>query len=157
MPGIHKNGTIAFRPSEWQKHLIDERAALSGMFKKDFITRSCLFDSIIVTGTKENIDRIIASVQEMEAVLIEITGMLVEHSGDFPLESETIKDIRADFLATVITIVEILDGASYLFHKKVPERAKDWKVSLEEEQFRHILQMDAEKENGAKGVVEKDT
>lgn len=157
MPGIHKNGTIAFRPSEWQRHLIDKRAELSGMFKKDFITRSCLFDSIIVTGTKENIDRIIASVQEMEAVLIEIAGMLSEHSGDFPLEDETIKEIRADFLATVITIVEILDGASYLFHKKVPERAKDWKVALEKEQFKRILQMDMEKEYETKGVVEKDT
>lgn len=153
MPGIHKNGTIAFRPSEWQKHLIDERAELSGMLKKDFITRSCLFNSIIVTGTKENINRIVASVQEMEAVLIEIAGMLLEHSGDFPLEAETVKAIRDDYLATVITIVEILDGAAYLFHKGVPNRDKNWKASLEEEQFRHILQMDsAKKENG--GVVE---
>lgn len=40
MPGIHKNNTISFRPSEWERINIEERAALSGMTKKDFIAHS---------------------------------------------------------------------------------------------------------------------
>lgn len=37
MPGVHKNNTISFRPSEWERINIEERAALSGMAKKDFM------------------------------------------------------------------------------------------------------------------------
>ena len=42
MPGVHKNNTISFRPSEWERINIEERVALSGTAKKDFITRSCI-------------------------------------------------------------------------------------------------------------------
>ena len=35
MPSHHKgHPTIAFRPSEWARALIDQRAALSGLYKK---------------------------------------------------------------------------------------------------------------------------
>lgn len=36
MPGKHEDTTIAFRPSEWARAVIEQRAALSGMYKKDF-------------------------------------------------------------------------------------------------------------------------
>lgn len=52
MPGVHKNNTISFRPSEWERINIEERAALSGMAKKDFITRSCIYSNICVVGKK---------------------------------------------------------------------------------------------------------
>jgi uncharacterized protein (DUF1778 family) len=72
MPGKHKNPTIAFRPSDWQRSLIEERAALSGHQKKDFIARSCIYSNIVVVGNKENIKRIVDSVQEMQYVMKEI-------------------------------------------------------------------------------------
>ena len=124
MPGIHKNTTIAFRPSAWEKQLINERAELSGIGKKNFITRACIYSSIIVTGEKENIDRIVVAIQE----------------------KNTITDIRDTFLATVITIVEILDGAAYLFHKEAPQRKTDWKKMLEREQYRNMLWKEKKKE-----------
>lgn len=34
MPSVHKNNTISFRPSEWERINIEERAALSGMAKR---------------------------------------------------------------------------------------------------------------------------
>lgn len=37
MPGKHKDSTIAFRPSAWAKALIEQRAKLSGMYKKDLL------------------------------------------------------------------------------------------------------------------------
>ena len=40
MPGKHKEPTMAFRPSAWARAMIEQRAALSGIYKKDFITRS---------------------------------------------------------------------------------------------------------------------
>ena len=37
MPGIHKNKTVAFRPSKCERIMIEEKALLSGLTKKDFI------------------------------------------------------------------------------------------------------------------------
>ncbi len=37
MPEKHKEPTIAFRPSAWERAVIEQRAALSGLHKKDFI------------------------------------------------------------------------------------------------------------------------
>ena len=62
MSGKHKNQTIAFRPSDWQRALIEERAAMSGHHKKDFIARSCIYSNIVVVGSQVNIKRIILSV-----------------------------------------------------------------------------------------------
>ena len=35
LPAKHKDPTIAFRPSPWERTLIDERALLSGLHKPD--------------------------------------------------------------------------------------------------------------------------
>ena len=66
MSGKHKDPTIAFRPSSWARAIIEQRAALSGIYKKDFITRSCVYSNIVVVGKKENIQRIVDSLQEIE-------------------------------------------------------------------------------------------
>lgn len=113
MPGIHKNNTISFRPSEWERINIEERAALSGMTKKDFIAHSCIYSHICVVGSKNNIQRIIDAIEEMRNVISEIASR--ETAGDFPLSSETFREMSMRYTAMCIAIVEILDGASYLF------------------------------------------
>ena len=114
MPSHHKgHPTIAFRPSEWARALIDQRAALSGLYKKDFITRSCVYSNIVVVGKEENIQRIVDAVQELRTVMIEIAGQI--QSGDFILSDESYEEFKQDYLALAITLVEILDGAAYLF------------------------------------------
>lgn len=55
MPGKHNYPTISFRPSSWERALIEERADASGMYKKDFITRSCIYSNIVVVGKKEHV------------------------------------------------------------------------------------------------------
>lgn len=86
MPGKHKDSTIAFRPSAWARALIEQRAALSGMYKKDFITRSCVYSNIVIVGKKENIQKIVDSLQEMQTIMREIAGQV--QSGSFPLSEE---------------------------------------------------------------------
>ncbi|MCM1500487.1 MAG: hypothetical protein NC124_18655, partial [Clostridium sp.] len=141
MPGKHKYSTIAFRPSAWAKTLIEQRARLSGMYKKDFITRSCVYSNIVVVGEKANIQRIVDSLQEMQAVMKEIAGQV--QSGGFPLSEESYQELKRDYLALVITIVEIVDGAAYLFSKEPPSKRRNWKAKLELEQYRHVLETDA--------------
>ena len=139
MPSHHKgHPTIAFRPSAWAKAIIEQRAALSGLHKKDFITRSCVYSNIVVVGKAENIRRIVDEVQEMKIMMSEIVGQL--QSGDFVLSDESYAELKEDYLALAITLVDILDGAAYLFDKELPKNRRNYKAELELEQYRHILE-----------------
>ena len=143
MPGKHKEPTIAFRPSAWARAIIEQRVALSGIYKKDFITRSCVYSNIAVVGKKENIQRILNALQEMQTVMKEIAGQI--QSGDFSLSKEGYQELKRDYLALVITVVDIVDGAAYMFEKEHPMSRRNWKAELELEQYRHVLEMDGGK------------
>ena len=146
MPSHHKgHPTIAFRPSEWARALIDQKAALSGLYKKDFITRSCVYSNIVIVGKEENIQRIVDAVQELRTAMIDIAGQI--QSGDFILSHESYEELKQDYLALAITLVDILDGAAYLFEKKPPENRRNYKAELELEQLRHALEFDPDKYN----------
>lgn len=144
MPGKHKEPTIAFRPSAWARAIIEQRAALSGIYKKDFITRSCVYSNVVVVGKKENIQRIVDSLQEMQMVMKEVAGQI--QSGDFLISEEGYQELRRDYLALVVTIVDIVDGAAYLFEKEPPAKRRNWKAELELEQYRHVLELEEDKQ-----------
>ena len=144
MPGKHKESTIAFRPSAWARAIIEQRAALSGIYKKDFITRSCVYSHITIVGKRENIQRIVDALQEMQMVMREITGQI--QSGDFSLSDEGYRELKNDYLALVLTVVDIADGAAYLFGKESPAERRNWKVELELEQYRHMLELDGRRD-----------
>lgn len=137
MPGKHKNLTIAFRPSEWEKAIIEQRVALSGMYKKDFITRSCVYSNIVMVGKRENIQRIVDALQEMQIVMREIAGQI--QSGSFSLHDESYQELKRDYLALAVTVVDIVNGAAYLFEKENPKNQRDWKAELELEQYCNVL------------------
>ncbi len=143
MPGKHKNETIAFRPSPWAKAIIEQRAALSGMYKKDFLTRSCVYSNIVVVGTKENIQRIVDSLQEMQDVMKNIANQI--NSGNIQLNSDSYEELKTDFLALAITVADIANGAAYLFNKSPPDNPRDWKAELELEQYRNVLEQEQNK------------
>ena len=140
MPGKHKNLTIAFRPSDWQKTLIEERAAMSGHHKKDFIARSCIYSNIVVVGNPVNIKRIVDMLQEMQYTMKEIVRQL--QSDDFCLSKDAYEDMKMDYLAVVITVLDIINGAAYLFDKTPNTDNQHWKADLELEQFRRALALE---------------
>lgn len=137
MPGKHKEPTIAFRPSAWERAIIEQRAALSGMHKKDFIARSCVYSNIVVVGKKENVQRIVDALQEMQMVMKEVAGQI--QSCDFALSDESYAELKRDYLALVITVVDIVNGAAYLFEKGTNQNQRNWKEELELEQLRHAI------------------
>lgn len=145
----HKEPTISFRPSAWERAIIEQRATLSGMYKKDFIARSCVYSNIVVVGKKENIQRIVNALQEMQSIMKEIAGQI--EFGNFTLTDENYEELKKDYLALVITIVDIVDGAAYLFDKKKESGQKNWKDEVEIEQYRQLLIQNWEGEN----VIEK--
>lgn len=144
MPGKHKETTIAFRPSAWARAVIEQRAALSGIYKKDFITRSCVYSHITVVGKKENVQRIVDALQEMQTVMKELAGQI--QFGGFLLSDERYQELKNDYLALVITVVDIVDGAAYLFEKERPTGRRNWKAELELEQYRHVLEIDGKQD-----------
>ena len=149
MPGKHKEPTIAFRPSAWERAIIEQRAALSGMHKKDFIARSCVYSNIIVVGKKENIQHIVDALQEMQMVMKEIVGQL--RSGDFSLSKDSYGELKKDYLALTVTVVDIVNGAAYLFEKEAPQNQRNWNAELELEQLCHAIGNSASKN----GIIER--
>ena len=140
MPGKHKDRTLSFRTSTWARALIEQRAALSGIHKKDFITRSCVYSNIVVVGKKENIQIIVDVLQEMQMVMKDIAGQI--QSGGFSLSEKSYQELKEDYLALVITVLDIVDGAAYLFQKEPPSDRRNWKAELELEQLRHVLEQE---------------
>lgn len=138
MPGKHKEPTIAFRTSACERAIIEQRVSLSGMYKKDFIARSCIYSNIVVVGKKENVQRIVDAAQEMQIVMRELAGQL--ESGGFSLSDGSYEELKRDYLAFVITIVDIVNGAAYLFEKESPGNRRNWKAELELEQLRHAIE-----------------
>lgn len=143
MPGKHKEPTIAFRPSAWERAIIEQRASLSGMHKKDFIARSCIYSNIVVVGKMENVQRIVDALQEMQMVMKELAGQL--QSGGFSLSIGSYEELKRNYLALVVTVVDIVNGAAYLFEKEPSQDRRNWKAELELEQYRKILKIEENK------------
>lgn len=125
MPGKHNNPTISFRPSSWERALIEKRADASGMYKKDFITRSCIYSNIVVVGKREHVQHIVDELRETQLVIKEIAEQI--QSGNFSLSDESYMELKEDYLAFAITMVDILNGAAYLFNKKPDSDSRHWK------------------------------
>lgn len=53
----------------------------------------------------------------------------------------------------MLLVIDIVDGAAYLFDKEPPASRRNWKAELELEQFRHVL----EHNDGKEGEIEKET
>ena len=130
MPGIHKNKKVAFRPSKCARIMIEEKALLSGLTKKDFMTRSCINSKICVVGSMENIRYILDAIREMRYSLIETGERLSSeklaegggNAGELPLSNDTLIEMSLRYAILCSIIVDILDGSAYLFDKEAPER-----------------------------------
>lgn len=137
MPGVHKVGTIAFRPdSEWEKALIDERAALSGMDKKDFYTKSIIYSNICMVGRMEVISNIVNELQECQELMKELASQV---TGELLLSERACGDLQRHLLATLITAVDIVNGAAYLFGKEAESSTRYLKTEIKIKELEKCL------------------
>jgi uncharacterized protein (DUF1778 family) len=143
MPGKHKDKTIAFRPSGWQRSLIEQRAALSGHTKKDFLTRSCIYSKIVVVGKRENIEVIVRAVRQMQMTMEETVRQL--QSGGFSLSEEAFLEMKNDVYSLAITVVDILNGAAYLFETLPDTDNEHWKKDIQLEQLKESIRKEEER------------
>ena len=67
------------------------------------------------------------------------------------LQDESYQELKRDYLALAVTVVDIAEEAAYLFDKESPAKRRNWKAELELEQYRHVLGL----EEGEGNEIEK--
>ena len=70
----------------------------------------------------------------------EITEQIL--SGDFSMSGESYKELKEDYLAFAVTMVDILDGAAYLFDKKLDSDNRHWKEQQEIQEYSAAVRKD---------------
>ena len=65
MSNQHKHPTINFRISDAERRQIEARILASGMMKKDYFVRSCIYNRICVVGKKETIYPLVQTVNAL--------------------------------------------------------------------------------------------
>jgi len=113
MSGVHKNPTISFRISEREREEIEAKIVVSGLNKKDYFVRSCIYNRVCVVGKKELIYKLVRELRMMMETLQEVTKQF-EQSELF-LSKDGLEDMRLEYLNLLKAMIWMLDGAKYLW------------------------------------------
>ena len=113
MSGVHKNPTINFRISEREREEIEAKIIVSGLNKKDYFVRSCIYNHVCVVGKKELIYKLVRELRMMMETHQEVTKQF-EQSEVF-LSKDGLEDMRLEYLNLLKTMIWMLDGAKYLW------------------------------------------
>ncbi len=97
MSGTHKYPTISFRISPREREEIEAKIFASGMKKKDYFVRSCIYNRVCVVGKKETVYQIVEKLQEMQSRM------------------EEIRELQTSYEDMLKAILWMLDGAKYLW------------------------------------------
>ena len=115
MSNQHKNPTISFRISEAERKQIEARILASGMMKKDYFVRSCIYNHICVVGKKETIYPLVETIYNLyQQLLVMQTAFLDSTAAELPT-TEEISALQTDYENMLKAIIDMLDGAKYLW------------------------------------------
>lgn len=113
MSGTHKYPTISFRISPREREEIEAKIFASGMKKKDYFVRSCIYNRVCVVGKKETVYQIVEKLQEMQSRMEELAGQI---KGERPeVTTEEIRELQTAYEDMLKAILWMLDGAKYLW------------------------------------------
>ena len=119
MSNQHKHPTISFRISDAERKQIEARILASGMMKKDYFVRSCIYNRICVVGKKETIYPLVQTVNALYLQLLEMQKSFIECCEHQALNSlptsDEIKELQTDYNNLLTAIIDLLDGAKYLW------------------------------------------
>ena len=116
MPGVHKNPTISFRISDYERREIEAKIKASGMLKKDYFVRSCIYNHVCVVGKKETVCVLVEELQKMQQILHQLHEQIL--SEDIQITSEEIQELQLDYEYMLKAILWMLEGARYLWEGK---------------------------------------
>ena len=119
MSNQHKHPTISFRISDAERKQIEARILASGMMKKDYFVRSCIYNRICVVGKKETIYPLVQTVNALYLQLLEMQKAFVvyyqdQNSYNLPTSNE-IAELQTSYNNMLSAVIELLDGAKYLW------------------------------------------
>ena len=117
MSNRHKNKTISFRITEAERQQIEARILASGMMKKDYFIRSCIYNHICVVGKKETIYPLVQTVNALYLQLLEMQKAFTssDRNIDTPPSSDEINELQIEYTNMLTAIIDLLDGAKYLW------------------------------------------
>ena len=92
MSGGHKYPTISFRISPREREEIEARIIASGLSKKDYFVRSCIYNRVCVVGKKETVYQIVEKLQEMQNRMEELAGQIKAEKPEVTIEE--IRELR---------------------------------------------------------------
>jgi hypothetical protein len=119
----HKKPTISFRITDAERKQIEARILASSMMKQDYFFRSCIYNRICVVGKKETIYPLVQTVNALSLRLLDMqkafTGSnvntVVTATPDTLPSSEDIKELQIEYTNMLTAIIDLLDGAKYLW------------------------------------------
>jgi hypothetical protein len=117
MSNKHKNPTISFRITDAERKEIEARILASGMMKKDYFVRSCIYNRICVVGKKETIYPLVQTVNALYLQLLQMHKAFTspDRNIDTLPSSEEIAELQTDYTNMLSAIIDLLDGAKYLW------------------------------------------
>lgn len=113
MPGVHKKPTISFRISDYERREIEAKIKASGMLKKDYFIRSCIYNRVCVVGKKETVYLLVQELQNMQKKLLQLYVSF--KTMEMQVTSEEIHELQLDYEFMLKAILWMLDGATYLW------------------------------------------
>ena len=116
MSGTHKYPTISFRISPREREEIEAKILASGLSKKDYFVRSCIYNQVCVVGKEELVYQLVEELKIMQTNIREVTEQFEKTEIDLTLEG--LEDMRNDCLDMLKAILWMLDGAKYLWQGK---------------------------------------
>lgn len=119
MSSKHKNKTISFRITEAERKQIEARIIASGMMKKDYFIRSCIYNynCICVVGKKETIYPLVQTVNALYLQLLEMQKAFTSSDRNIDMlpSSDAINELQTEYTNMLTAITDLLDGAKYLW------------------------------------------
>ena len=122
MSGVHKHPTISFRVSDREREMIEAKILASGMQKKDYFVRSCIYNRICVVGKKEVIYKLVEELQNMQTNISELVKQLERQ--EVTITAEGLGDMRNDCMDMLQAIISMLDGVQYLWQGTQTDKEK---------------------------------
>ena len=113
MSGTHKYPTISFRISPREREEIEAKIFASGMKKKDYFVRSCIYNRVCVVGKKETVYQIVEKLQEMQNRMEELAEQIKDEKPE--VTTEEIRELQTTYEDMLKAILWVLDGAKYLW------------------------------------------
>ena len=113
----HKHPTISFRISDAERRQIEARILASGMMKKDYFVRSCIYNHICVVGKKETIYPLVQTVNALYLQILDMQKAFTssDRNIDTLPSSDDIKELHTEYTNMLTAIIDLLDGAKYLW------------------------------------------